>query len=199
MAVRRSSARPSVPSAEDSKVQVPRLNKDPIWSLRPWPIEIEVAGTVITVPPMYATDWLYYLMQEQPDLDALATDAIPDLEILLYDGELDLNKFYETVLEVISCAAACPWWVAMRLISVARYQWNVLGPDLLQRGANPNLVSLSLWLDTLLVAIFSAIDPKKAMMFTVQLEAVPDLLKDPDADPFDEMEMDTGAFLSMSG
>lgn len=198
MVVRRSSgAKPSFSSQEESRVQVPKLNTDPVWSLRPWPVEIEVAGTAIEVPPLCATDWLFYLMQETPDLDTLARDIIPDLEDLLYEDALDMEEFYRTLLEVVSCVSAHPWWVTMRLISVARYQWDILGPELLQRGANPNLISLALWLDVLLITILSSMDAKKTTLFVMQLEAVPDLVKDPKKDAFDDMEMDTGAFLSL--
>lgn len=200
MAVRRSSGTSySAPSAEESRVSVPRLNKDPIWSLRPWPVEIYVAGTVVDVPPLCATDWLCYLMQAEPDLDTLLADIVPDLEDLVYDGAIRLDQAYDTVMEIISCVAARPWWVALRLISVARYQWDILGPELLARGADPNVQSLSGWLDVLLVAIYGAMDPKKTTMFTLQLEAIPEQMKDPDADPFDQMEMDPGAFLSLGG
>jgi hypothetical protein len=200
VAVRRSSAaRPSIPSAEENRFQVPRLNKDPVWSLRPWPIEIEVAGTVIEVPPMCATDWLCYLMQAEFDLDTILSEVLPDLEDLVYDEAIRLDQVYEVVMEIISCAAARPWWVALRLISVAKHQWDVLGPELLARGADANAQSLSGWLDVLLVSILGAMDPKKTTMFIMQLEAVPDLMKDPSKDAFDEMEMDPGAFLSLGG
>lgn len=199
MAVRQSSgARSSFSSVEESRVQVPKLNKDPIWSLRPWPAEINVAGTVIEVPPLCATDWLCYLMQAEPDLDTLITEVTPDLEDLVYDGAIRLDQVYDVILEVISCMAARPWWVALRLISVARYQWDILGPELVARGADPNTQSLSGWLDVLLVSIYGAMDPNKATMFTMQLEAVPEQMKDPSKDPFDEMEMDPGAFASLS-
>ena len=200
MAVRRSSgARPIAPSPEESKVQVPKLNKDPIWSLRPWSIELEVAKTVVVVPPMCATDWLCYLMQAEPDLDTLISDLLPDLEDLIYDGRVDLGQAYDAMLELISCAGARPWWIVLRLISVARYQWDILGPDLLGRGADPNVLSLSGWLDVLVVAIFAAIDPKRATMFTMQLEALPSYMKKDAGDVFEDMEMDTGAFLSLGG
>lgn len=201
MVVQRSSGSrfPDPQVLEESRVQVPKLNKDPIWSLRPWPIEIEVAGVVVEIPPMCATEWLYYLMQEQPDLDTLASDVMPDLEDLAYDGVIDLEKLYLTVLDVVSCASARPWWISLRLISIARYQWDILGPDLLARGADPNVLSLSGWLDVLLVAIYAAMDPKRTTMFTMQLEAVPEQMKDPDKDAFDDMEMDAGAFLSLGG
>lgn len=191
----RSQAAQSVP--EGSTIQVPKLNRDPIWSLRPWPIDIRVAGTDIRIPPLCATDWLSYLMLPEPNLDLLVSDLIPDLEDLVYDGLVDLEIFYETVLEVISCVAARPWWVAMRLISVSRVQWDILGPQLLER-VDPNAASLSAWLDFLLVTILAAMDPKKTTMFVMQLEAVPDLAGKKE-DPFDEMEMNAGAFLSMGG
>lgn len=200
MAVRRSSAaRTSIPSAEEGRVQVPKLNKDPVWSLRPWPIEIEVAGTAIEVPPMCATDWLCYLMQAEPDLDTILSEVVPDLEDLVYEGAIRLDQVYDIVTEIISCAAARPWWITLRLISVARYQWDILGPELLARGADPNVQSLSGWLDVLLVTVLGAMDPKKTTMFIMQLEAVPSLMKDSGKDPFDDMEMDPGAFLSLGG
>jgi hypothetical protein len=166
--------------------------------LRPWPIEVEVAGTVIEVPPMCATDWLCYLMQAEPDLDNILSEVVPDLEDVVYEGLIGLDEVYGVVLEIISCAAARPWWVTLRLISVAKFQWDILGPELLARGADPNVQSLSGWLDVLLVTILGAMDPAKTTMFVMQLEVVPDLMKDSvSKDPFDEMEMDPGAFLSL--
>ncbi len=135
-------------------------------------------------------------MQSEPDLDALIEDLVPSLEDLVYDGMLDLDVLYETLMEIISCASARPWWVALRLISVARFQWDILGPQLLERGADPNVLSLSAWLDVLLVTILSAMEPEKTTMFTMQLEAVPDLMVS-DRDTFEDMEMDPSAFLSL--
>lgn len=199
MVVRRSSAaRPTVPSSEDSRIQVPKLNKDPVWSLRPWPVEIEVAGITIEIPALPATDWLSYLMQAEPDLDMMATDLVPDLEEMVYDEELDLDQFYETILEVVSCVSARPWWVALRLVAVARGQWDILGPQLIERGADPNVLSLSAWLDVLLVTVLAAMDSNKVTMFTMQLEIVPDLGSGKSSgSTLDDMEMDQGAFLSL--
>jgi hypothetical protein len=138
-------------------------------------------------------------MQAEPDIDTLISEIVPDLEDLVYDGAIRLDRVYDAMLEVVSCASARPWWISLRLISVARYQWDILGPELLARGADPNTQSLAAWLDVLLVTILSAMDPKKTTMFLMQLEAVPDVMKDPGKDSFDEMEMDTGAFLSLGG
>lgn len=200
MVVRRpSAARPSgnYPASDNSSIQVPKLNRDPIWSLRPWPIDIEVAGTGIQIPPLCATDWLSYLMLPEPDLDLLVSDLVPGLEDLVYAELLDLETFYETVLEIVACVSARPWWVAMRLIHVSRVQWDVLGPQMLEK-ADPNVLSLSAWLDFLLVTILNSMDPKKTTMFTMQLEAVPSIISKSE-DPFDQMEMNAGAFLSMGG
>ena len=148
---------------------------------------------------MCATDWLCYLMQAEPDLDTLITEVTPDLEDLVYDEAIRLDQVYDAILEVISCVAARPWWITLRLISIARHQWDILGPELLARGADPNVQSLSGWLDVLLVAIYGAMDPKKTTMFTMQLEALPSHMKQDSKDVFDEMEMDPGAFLSLGG
>lgn len=184
-------------SANDAKVIIPRLNTDPVWSLRPWPLIVTVAGTEFEVPAMPAADWLAWLMAPEFDLDAALEELLPGIDDLLVDGDATLDEVYETVLDMISTVSARPWWVALRLISVARTSWDVLGPDLIKRGLDPDRHSLAAWMDVLLVSIYNAMDPKDTTMFTMKLEAVPEAVGDPEADPMDSMEMDRSAFMAM--
>ena len=67
MAGRRSSA-PRAPSPESTRATIPKLNKDPIWSLKPWPVVVEMHGVTLEIPALPAVDWLVVLMQSRTQL-----------------------------------------------------------------------------------------------------------------------------------
>jgi hypothetical protein len=183
----------SLPETSSGAVSVPRLNTDPVWSLRPWPLNINLHGTVVDLPELCATDWLMYLLRPVPDLDGLIIDYLPELEDLVMAERITLEQIYEDCLTVIAAVAARPWWVALRLIGVATRSWDVLGPKMMFHGVDPNIVSLAAWLDALLIITLENMDPKDTTMFTMRLEAVPVVEKANQP----ELEMDKGAFLSL--
>ena len=102
-----------------------------------------------------------------------------------------LEELYETCLEVISTASGRPWWVTMRLIGVARESWHILSGEMLKVDATR--MSLSGWLDVLLLVIISSMDPKDTTMFSMRLEAPP---PEVETKP-EEMEMSANSFLNM--
>ena len=181
---------------DSAKVVVPKLNQDPIWSLRPWPVTVTFMGHEFEIPALSAADWLVYLMQPVPDLDGLISDLLPGAEDLLYDLELDPDKLYETCLELIALVSARPWWVALRQVSVAMDSWHILGAELALKHIDPERISLALWLDTLLIVTIRAMDPKDVTMFVMKLEAIP--VEALGSTPAQEMEMSRGDFLSMA-
>lgn len=189
MAVRRPSAS-SIP--EIPRVTVPKLNKDPIWSLKPWPVTIEMHGVALTIPALPAVDWLVVLMQEELTLDDFIDELIPEAEDMLFSDELNLPELYEVCLEVITVASARPWWIALRLINVAKDNWHILCGDLLKQDATR--MSLSGWLDVCLLTILKNMDPKDTTMFTMRLETPP---PDVEVKP-EELEMGADAFLNMA-
>lgn len=203
---RRHLPRASTPSVPDTPSQnappLPNTNRDPIWSLCPWPVELTVNGFSFVVEALPALDWLEFLLTTSPDIPALAEHLIPGLDDAFYDAEtevFDLESMYELVLDVIATVGARPWWQVMRLTSVAAMGWHILGPKMLQAGANPSTVSLSAWLDSLVVTIFENMDPKHATMFALQLEAVPIEIMSENEDRFSAMETDQASFLAMAG
>jgi hypothetical protein len=196
---RRSSAsRPSSGGGLDAvpKVAVPRLNVDPVWSLQPWPATVTLAGRDFTIPAMAAVEWLAYLMQPQPDVEGMILDLLPDSEELLFDGSLEVEALYDAILDLVATVCARPWWVALRQVNVARDNWHVLGPQMLET-VDAQLVSIAAWLDVLLVKTINSMDPKDVAMFTSKLEAPPADVQATMAPPIEEMEMDRGSFLSM--
>lgn len=180
---------------QQQRVIIPKLNKDPIWSLQPWPLTVELRDQEYEIPAMSAVGWLAYLLQPTPDLDGMIMDFFPDLDELLISGYVDLEEVYETILEIIATVTARPWWVTLRLISVVYQSWQVLGPIML-KAVDASELSIAGWLDVLTVEVLNAMDPKDTMMFTSKLESPPP--SERPAEPMDEMEMDQRAFLSMA-
>jgi hypothetical protein len=104
-----------------------------------------------------------------------------------------IEDFYESYFDVISAVSARHWWVTLRLIGVAKDRWDVLGADLILRGADPSRLSLSAWLDVLMIVILQNIKSERANSFLMQLEAPP-----PGEElPPEDMEMTADAFLAM--
>ena len=133
-------------------------------------------------------------MVDPVDLDDVIRVMAVDGERLLFDEDLG-SELEEACLDVLSLVSGRPWWQAMRLISVASANWNTVGGEMLYRGIFPDQLSLSAWLDVLLLTIIKLMDPKQVTMFTLQLERPPVDVIDGEAQ---EMEMDRNQFLSMS-
>lgn len=195
MVVRRSSgSRPSSLNSESApKVVIPKLIVDPIWSLQPWPLVVRLGGEDLEIPAMTAVEWLAYLMQPQPDIDGMILDLLPEGEELLYEEKISVEELYEAILDIITTVCARPWWVALRQIGVAQGSWHILGPQMLE-SIDITRVSISGWLDVLLVKTIASMEPKDVAMFTARLEAPPVGVE---SAPMEEMEMDRSTFLSM--
>lgn len=175
-------------------VRIPVTNRDPVLSLRPWPVVISAAGRELEIPALPATDWLQVLMKEDtPDLEEILTELCPKGTSLLFDESLEQEDLWELLLDVVEQASGRHWWIAMRIINVCRASWNVLGAEMFYRGIDPNVLSLAAWLDAMLLVIIRAMDPKDVAMFTMKLEMVPA------GEELDEqeMEMSSEQFLSM--
>lgn len=189
--------RPSLgsPGAEaPTRVTLPNLVKDPTWSLRPWPLLVVLGGVEYEIPALPAADWLAYLMQPQPDFDGMILDFFPANEDLLMDGKITVDDLYETCCDVLETVCGRAWWVTLRLVNIARESWYILGPQMLE-AIDFEHVSIAAWLDILLVKIVNSMEPKETAMFAARLEAPPPEYAS--EDPFEEMAMDQGAFLSM--
>lgn len=149
---------------------------------------------------MTAAEWLTVLMVENLELDdifpgLLDEDGVEVVEDLIIDGTLDLEEFQELVLSVIEVASARPWWVTLRLVEAARGSWDILGGEMGLRGVDPTRLSLSAWLDVLLLIIIRSMDQKDVQMFTLKLEAPPPQAQQ---DAEQSMEMPAAAFLAMA-
>lgn len=189
--------RAHAPSSE--RIQIPRLNRDPVLSLRPWPVVVSIRGEDFTIPALPATDWLNVLMRDSPELDdvfpgLLAEEDQADATEALSASVTSLDDFSTLALGVVELAAGRPWWVAFRLIGTAKGSWDVLGAEMLLKGIDADQLSLSAWLDVLLLVILRNLDQKDVTMFTLKLESPP-----PEAveEVAEELTMTRDAFASM--
>ena len=191
-------AHPSAPDTSSSRVSVPKLNKDPIQSLQPLSVELTIAGQEFDIPAQSAAEWLTVLMVEDLDLADIFPGMVEDpapVEDLILDGKLGLDELEETILGILEVVSARPWWVALRLVEIARTSWDVLGAELLLRGVDATKVSLAAWLDMALLVALRSMDPKDIQMFTLKLESPPPSAKKEEAD----MEMSASQFMTMAG
>jgi len=191
-------AHPSAPDTSSSRVSVPKLNKDPIQSLQPLSVELTIAGQEFDIPAQSAAEWLTVLMVEDLDLADIFPGMVEDpapVEDLILDGKLGLDELEETILGILEIVSARPWWVALRLVEIARTSWDVLGAELLLRGVDATKVSLAAWLDMALLVALRSMDPKDIQMFTLKLESPPPSAKKEEAD----MEMSASQFMTMAG
>ncbi len=149
---------------------------------------------------MRALEWLELLMTGADALEpttfvehVFAEDDAEEILDLLWNGELDIEEFNDIVLELIGEVSGRPWWVTMKLISSAKGSWDFLGAELMLQGIRATEVSLSAWLDVVLLLILRNIDPDKATLFTSELEMPPPGVE---MKP-EELEISAQQFLSM--
>lgn len=191
--------RPS-PDSGGSRFTVPKLNRDPIQSLSPYSILLTVGGHELEIPALPAVEWLSILMVDNPNLDdvfpGLLNERDADLvEDLIISRELSLDECEDIILSVIETVSARPWWVTIKLIETARVSWDLLGGELVLRGVDPTHISLSSWLDALLLTVIKNMEPKDVTMWCMKLEAPPPDVQVDEA----ELEMDSSQFMAMAG
>lgn len=188
---------------QQPQVQIPNLVTDPVWSLDLFPLEIDFGDRTFDVAALPAARWLAHLMGPEVGLYSLVLDIFSELEEYLFDnlGLVSIADLYTTVLEAISAVAGRPWWVAVRLIRSASDNWHIVGPQMIMAGIDARAIPLGAWLDCALYIMVQAMDPKDVQMFSLKLEAKPDLgaLDDGDetVDPMESMVTDRSAFLAM--
>lgn len=178
-------------------VIIPSHNLDPVWSLKPWPTELELGGQVWEFPAVPAVAWLAILMDEQPDMDRILVDLCPRGLELLFNDTIEPDILYRGLLDLIEMVAARRWWIAMRLISVVRQNWHVLGPEMFLAGVDPEVLSLAAWLDIMMVLTIRAMEAKEVSLFVSRLELPPPSEVADEMDRIEEFEMSREQFLSM--
>lgn len=183
---------------QPGQVTLPKLVLDPVWSLKQWPVEIDINNQVFHIPAMPAVEWLSVMMRDDfgcEDIFPGMLDLEQRLEVerLLHAGELEVERLWELGLEVLTQVSGRQWYVALRLTQVARESWDALGGDL---AAVRSDASLAAWLDILFSMVVRNIDDSKRNMFLMKLEIAPEGWGTATEE---SMEMSADAFLAMAG
>lgn len=187
------SGQPQVP------INIPKLVTDPVASFKPWPINVRVGGKTISVPALSAADWLDHLMRVDDTLflddifPGLLTEADHDMVMDAYfEGKIQPQDLEDIGFRVIEAASGRHWWVAMRIISVVRENWDTIGGEFALQGVNPSNLSLAGWLDAATLLLIRGMgDNNKINQFFIRLEKAPEGVET------EEPTVDVDAFMSM--
>ena len=140
---------------------------------------------------------------EELDLDAifpgLANEEDQDyVDEALANGDISITDLEKLTLDLISEVSGRPWWVAIRMIYIARMRWSIFSGNLILAQVYPDRISLSAWLDALWLNIFHGLPKDKWTMLSSILEMPPP--SEAAKDNMDTMEMSVNQFTSlMSG
>ncbi|HSJ75013.1 MAG TPA: hypothetical protein VK899_02340, partial [Gemmatimonadales bacterium] len=148
-----------------------------------------VAGGEVSIPALSAASWLSVLMVEDLQLDDIFPGLLEGedsdwLEEQIVLGQVDLAELQELILAIVENVSARKWWVALRLVEIARRSWDHLGAEMLLRGIDASRISLAGWLDVLSLLAVRNIEPEQLQSFLLRLEAPPE------GEEPEEMEMD---------
>jgi hypothetical protein len=156
---------------------------------------VSVEDEDLEIPAMTAADWLGVLMVPDWELLDVFPGLLPEHEGYLLGSQLSIEEIMELGTSIIATASARSWWVALRLIEVARGSWDVIGGELALKGVDADRLSLSSWLDVLLLILLRNMDQKDIPMFTMRLEQPPEGFEGPESEP----TMSAQEFMAMAG
>ena len=184
---------PASPSS--GRVTVPHITTDPVASLCPWPLTLEARGHEYSIPAWSAAEWLRLLMGgRELSVESLVLELVPEGVQLLMDESLSDEQVMELGLGILDLAGGRPWYITMRLVNVLVANWNVLGADMLRSGVDATAMSLSGFLDVVLLQALRNMEEGQVTMFLTQLELPPPGMDIPEED----MEMSREQFLSLA-
>lgn len=174
------------------------MDIDPAATLRCWRIDVDVAGTLYTIPALPAVDWL------TPIVDGSHFDIVPGLLSDEDGADVDDRLLAGTVTHVeiqaasraaIAAAAGMKWWTAQRLAYAALSTW--VGGELLLRGVDPARVSLGGYLAAAYRAVTRSTNESQRNRIDMDLERPPAGL--PPQEWFDEDEAADNFASAMGG
>lgn len=168
-----------------STVEIPPLVTDATWSLRTWPVEVTFSGLTFSIPALPAADWLAILMSDQVDLEEIlpglaGVEEADALEEALVQGKASLQDLYRMALETLSLVSGRPWYVAMKIISVAAMSWSALGGEFVIRNVDADRISLAAWLDAAYLIMLRNMKSDDINIFNAKLLVPPPGVENPE-------------------
>lgn len=153
---------------------------DAVSSLRPFGLEVTIAGADFLVPAKNAGEWLEVLLDGEARLDVIIPGwtgrrSRTHLYRSILSGAFTRKDWDQLILEVLGIAAGRPWWQAMNLINGMKdpANWKMIFGHLLLRGLDPEAVSLAGWLDATYALCTEHMDKNERIKFDLTIDTPP--------------------------
>jgi hypothetical protein len=148
---------------------------DPVAALRCWRIDVDVDGTVYTIPALPAAEWLV------PIVTGAWGDIVPGLlpaadaealDDLIAAAAIDPAELRHAAQAALAEAAGTRWWTA-RALAGGILQVPQLTGRLLARGLDPTVVSLGGYLTAAYATVVDGMDQMQRARFDLDLQRPP--------------------------
>lgn len=177
------------------------MRANPLASLEPFSLEVEVAGRDFLIPALPAVDWLRVFLDDNPSVDDILPGMVgPECRSHLYRammmGRFSTREWNELLFDIIEAVSGRRWWQALNLINAMKEpeNWASVHGHLLLRGIDVRQVSLAAWLDATYALVTENMDKDEKIKFQLAIDTVPDSVSPEEA--IDEAEQER-AFLAM--
>lgn len=158
---------------------------------------MHINGQDVEIPALPAADWLSALMGPGDLMDIfpglLDEDDADWVEGELFGERLSMEALQDIQIDVLDTVTGRPWYVSLRLIAVARSNWDSMAGEILKE-ADATRLSIAGWLDVVYLLILRNLEQNKVQMFVSQLELPP--VGYATEDPQD-LEMSPDAFMAL--
>jgi hypothetical protein len=146
--------------------------------LAPCEIIVNFDDSDYPIPAMTAHQWCQILLGDPFDpydvFPLLAgADAVIDVEDAIDRKTYGPDDVSRIAHEIITVAGDRPWWVTLRMLSVAAQVWDRIGAVLVREGVDSRHLSLAAWLDAIWSIMLSYIERDNLQSWLSQMEVAP--------------------------
>jgi hypothetical protein len=152
---------------------------DPLVSLTPPQIDVDLGDWTYTIPALPAADWLVAVLSPNGGAIVPGLLRVQDRRDIWADyaaGAWSEEELLEVEREALAAASGRPWWEADRLIRSAfsSDSWPIVSGEMIHRGIDVHTISLAGWLNWIFVLVISRCkDDAERSKFEAQLRAIP--------------------------
>lgn len=159
------------------------MDVDPLASMRCWPIEVELAGRLFTIPALPAAEWwpIVASMDLMKVLNLIGEGE--EIDDLLMAGELPQAELTTVLTEVVEETTGRSFYAGLVTVTAAEASWSWVGPRFALAGFRWDVAPIGAALDAALSILFEGLsqseDKDAAKKFERLLENDPTRKADP--------------------
>lgn len=157
--------------------------QDPIASLAPVPILVQLADREYEIPALPALNWLHVLLKDGfSALEIVPGLLSPEDQVSVEDQialeQVTLEQLNEASFDVITIVSGRDWWFTVKFLTVCRVSWDVIGGMMARLRIDARTLSLAAWIDAAYHIAREIISSgqegqQNLIRFTSELEAPP--------------------------